>query len=560
MPMNDGRARQSSEPIVEHGARKGLSARSRITLITALACVIVSLGIAGPATAGRGEAKTWDRTGNARPQVVGKIQVGEVLRVRTGTWPRGTTFTYRWRADSRRVPHATKKQFALTTAQVGHTISVSVTGHRAGHPAVTRSSRSTPIVPPASFSNLPIPSIGGSPSFGSTLSAQAGTWGPPDIRFAYQWLSDGVPIGGATSPQYVVESANIGQALSVSVTGHARGYVDRTVLSAATTKVPVPPVTGRVATRTQRMTQSTLNSTQEGWYENGQVLTLSCYQRGQSVQGYFSSSFPNGGWDNLWYRVDDGHYVADVDLETGTLDPVVPACADQPVADTTNARVMATTQRMSSATLNSTQDGVYTAGSRLTLTCFVHGQPVKGYYSSSFPGGYDDLWYQVNDGHWVADVDLQTGSNDPVTPGCSSPPPAPANNDLTTRAKSWLDARVPYDQGSYYTNQYGKYRQDCSGFVSMALGLPSSYTTVTLPQVMHPIGKDDLRPGDFMLNSASGNNGHVAIFMGWTDSSRTHYVSWEENGVQGYTFSQVVPYPYWSSWSGSSNYKPYRRN
>ncbi|NMM23181.1 MAG: C40 family peptidase [Phycicoccus sp.] len=216
---------------------------------------------------------------------------------------------------------------------------------------------------------------------------------------------------------------------------------------------------------------------------------------------------------------------------------------------------------MSSDTLNSTQNGVYSVGSRLTLSCYLHGQAVRGYYSGSFPNGYDDLWYQVSDGYWVADVDLQTGSNNPVTPACAAPPTPPAaSSDEITRAKSWIDAKVPYNQGAYYTNQYGTYRQDCSGFVSMALGLPSSFTTVTLPQVMHPISKDQLQPGDFMLNSGGGNNGHVAIFMGWTSASHTNYASWEENGVQGYTFIQNVPYPYWSSWSGSSNYTPYRRN
>ncbi len=413
---------------------------------------------------------------------------------------------------------------------------------------------------PRPFPSTPKPTISGSVSYGSTLRADPGSWGVPGATFRYQWLSSGAVIGGATSSTYTVSSIDIGKSLSVTVTASAPGFISATVASAPTSIIATPPVTGRVATNTQRMSASNLNSTQLGWYTAGTVLTLVCYQRGQSVQGYFSSSFA-GGWDNLWYRISDGSYAADVDIETGTLDPVVPACADQPVADTTNATVMATTQRMTGATLNTTQAGVYTAGSRLTLSCYVTGQPVKGYFSGSFPGGYDSLWYQVSDGYWVADVDIQTGSNNPVTPACAAPPTPPAvSGDEITRAKSWLDAKVPYNQGGSFTNQYGTYREDCSGFVSMALGLPSSYTTVTLPQVMHPIAKDELQPGDFMLNSASGDNGHVAIFMGWTDASHSHYISWEENGVQGYTFSQVVPYPYWPSWSGASQYTPYRRN
>ena len=39
---------------------------------------------------------------------------------------------------------------------------------------------------------------------------------------------------------------------------------------------------------------------------------------------------------------------------------------------------------------------------------------------------------------------------------------------IIARAQSWVAAQVPYSQSNYYTNQYGTYRTDCSGFVSMA--------------------------------------------------------------------------------------------
>jgi hypothetical protein len=82
---------------------------------------------------------------------------------------------------------------------------------------------------------------------------------------------------------------------------------------------------------TQRMSQATLTSAQAGWYTKGSRLTLSCYQRGQNVRGYFSPWMPNGGWSNLWYRVSDGYYVADVDIDTGSNNPVTGPCAPAPV-------------------------------------------------------------------------------------------------------------------------------------------------------------------------------------------------------------------------------------
>ncbi|CAM3900898.1 M23 family metallopeptidase [Mycolicibacterium frederiksbergense] len=82
-----------------------------------------------------------------------------------------------------------------------------------------------------------------------------------------------------------------------------------------------------VKARTQRMSAPNLNSTQSGWYNPGDRLTLVCSTRGQAVKGYFSFNIPNGGWDNLWYKTSDGHFVADVDIETGTLDAVARDCS-----------------------------------------------------------------------------------------------------------------------------------------------------------------------------------------------------------------------------------------
>ena len=85
-----------------------------------------------------------------------------------------------------------------------------------------------------------------------------------------------------------------------------------------------------VKARTQKMADANLNSQQNGWYNAGDRVTLTCSRRGQPVKGFFSFNIP-GGWDNLWYKTSDGSFVADVDIETGTLDVVAPDC-DQAAA------------------------------------------------------------------------------------------------------------------------------------------------------------------------------------------------------------------------------------
>ncbi|MGW3227442.1 peptidoglycan-binding protein [Kitasatospora sp. NPDC001095] len=124
---------------------------------------------------------------------------------------------------------------------------------------------------------------------------------------------------------------------------------------------------------------------------------------------------------------------------------------------------------------------------------------------------------------------------------------------IIQRAQSWVDQGVPYSMSRYWSDGY---RQDCSGFVSMAWGLNSSQTTWTLPGFAERIGKNDLQPGDILLynNPASPQAGsHVTIFGGWTDSSRTKYVAYEQTGPS--TKKRSTPYGYWNN---SGAYVPYR--
>ena len=108
----------------------------------------------------------------------------------------------------------------------------------------------------------------------------------------------------------------------IAMAATAAGLTAASLLSAA----PANAAGATVKARTQKMSASNLNSQQSGWYNTGDHLDLVCSERGQAVKGFFSFNIPNGGWDNLWYRTSDGGYVADVDIETGTLGVVAPDC------------------------------------------------------------------------------------------------------------------------------------------------------------------------------------------------------------------------------------------
>ncbi|GAA0998928.1 hypothetical protein GCM10009563_23740 [Subtercola frigoramans] len=131
--------------------------------------------------------------------------------------------------------------------------------------------------------------------------------------------------------------------------------------------------------RTQRMNDASLTSGQNGWYERGQVLGLDCFKHGQAVKGYFSSSFP-GGWDDVWYRVSDGYFVADVDIETGSSNPITGQCP-VPFDTTSTPTVTGATTVGSTVTAD---PGQWSPAAQFSFQWNINGQATAGATSQSW--------------------------------------------------------------------------------------------------------------------------------------------------------------------------------
>ncbi|MFG2914828.1 hypothetical protein ACGF0D_18310 [Kitasatospora sp. NPDC048298] len=105
-------------------------------------------------------------------------------------------------------------------------------------------------------------------------------------------------------------------------------------------------------------------------------------------------------------------------------------------------------------------------------------------------------------------------------------------SQVLARAQAWVDQHVPYSTNglqapySWWSDSQtgGRYRQDCSGLVSMAWELTSSPTTYGIPSYSTAISKLDLRPGD-VLNSSE----HVVIFAGWRDKAAGTFNYYQES-------------------------------
>ncbi len=190
-------------------------------------------------------------TGTPVPTVVGDPAVGAALSAETGSWDGGAALSYQWSVGGQPVPAATTASYTPVPADVDKTVTVQVTGSRPGYDSVSRTSAPTAPVALGTFVSSPTPTIKGTPVFGGTVTAEAGTW-DDGTELAYQWFSGGEAVPGATESGYSPTSGDVGSTLTVRVTGTKPGYATtaRTsagsdaVAAAGMTLTPTPTIEG----------------------------------------------------------------------------------------------------------------------------------------------------------------------------------------------------------------------------------------------------------------------------------------------------------------------------
>jgi hypothetical protein len=175
-----------------------------------------------------------------KPTITGTAKVGSTLTAKAGTWaPVPAKLTYHWKAGGVPIPNAdvTKSTFTLTAAQVGKTVSVTVSADKPGYATGSKDSAPTSPVLAKTFTATPAPTIAGTTKVGRTLTAQLAAWTPATTSLSYQWKRNGVAIAGATAPTYKPVAADAGAKLTVSVKGAKTAYTAVTRTSAATSSV-----------------------------------------------------------------------------------------------------------------------------------------------------------------------------------------------------------------------------------------------------------------------------------------------------------------------------------
>ena len=168
---------------------------------------------------------TW-----ATPTIAGTQTPGQTLSAVPGAWgPSPVTFTYQWQSDGVDIFGKTSSVYPVTAVDLGHVLSVSVTGTKAGYTPVTKTSLATP--PITGVLTAPVPTITGTGAVGQTLTAVPGAWGPAPVELSYQWLRNGEAVSGETGATYALTSDDAGKTITVTVTGTKPNYASQSKTS-----------------------------------------------------------------------------------------------------------------------------------------------------------------------------------------------------------------------------------------------------------------------------------------------------------------------------------------
>jgi hypothetical protein len=226
------------------------------------------------------------------PTISGSASVGGVLTAATGSWSPAPAFTYQWTVGTTAITGATGSTYTVGTADLGKTITVTITAKATGYITTSKTSVATAAVgKPAIASTQPV--IVGDAKVGYTLRVVPGLW-TPKPAFTYVWYANDVKIAGATSNDFVVTTAELGKRITATVVGTASGFSN----------------TARTSARTAAVVAENVQLPQQPWNSTvtGSVYLDSVSPENLITDGYIEVTDPDYGWDKAGTQFTGGSF------------------------------------------------------------------------------------------------------------------------------------------------------------------------------------------------------------------------------------------------------------
>ena len=228
------------------------------------------------------------------PFVTGSATVGGTLTVQTGTWqPTDAVLTYQWMVSGTSgltdVAGATGPTFVPTADLGGRMLTVAVTATRSGYKTMSRWGYAGTVGATVPTTSSPL-TISGSPVPGGVLTPAYGTLSQPDAWTSFQWLVDGVPVGGQAGQgsTFTPTAAHVGKKVSVRMIAGGDGELHLTAqvtIVTGTLTAATPTISGT------KVVGSTLTAAPGTWGPAPVTLTYQWYRSGTAISGATASTY-----------------------------------------------------------------------------------------------------------------------------------------------------------------------------------------------------------------------------------------------------------------------------
>ncbi|TQX90251.1 MULTISPECIES: hypothetical protein [unclassified Rhizobium] len=282
-----------------------------------------------------------------------------------GTWTNSpTTYTYAWFRDGTAISTATASTYVSVLADVGTSITCSVTATNASGSATATSNAIGPVTNPVPVTTV-APSITGTAANGQTLTARNGTW-TNNPTLSRVWKRDGNTIAGQTAATYVCVFADVGSTITTTTTAvNAYGTATATSNGIGPIVNPTPANTAAPAISGTPANGSTI-TVSDGTWTNSPTLAYAWQRDGSAIPDATSNTYT----------------VVSADIGT-QITAVVTATNAYGTSSVTSRAVGPITNPVPANTVAPVVSGTTTVGSTLTTT--------NGTWTNS-PTGYTYQW------------------------------------------------------------------------------------------------------------------------------------------------------------------------